>query len=124
MRKYTRLERLQWYDEYLKSPHFTVQRKIARFFSLGFCGVCYLRIPLQAHHLWYGVKGKWYEFLFLRMVCDRDHRRVQFFLGYKLTGAVALITYYYSIKFLYLLTVVLVRTIIYICRWLYREYVI
>lgn len=106
------------YPEFLSSRHFTRQRKIAWFFSFRCCSICWKRYQLSPHHLSYLVVGKWYEFLFLRFLCNDHHRAVQFFFGHKLTSTFPLIAWYYCYKFLWSITVGVFR----IGLWLHHSY--
>ena len=107
-----------WYAEYLQSRHFRRQRQLAWVLSFRCCSICWKRYDLQPHHLSYWVLGRWFEFLFLRFVCSRCHRVVQYIWGRNLRGTVELHLFYYIVQVTYLVTVGVYRFI----KWIISSY--
>lgn len=111
-----------WYESYLHSRHFRFQRWLAWIISIRRCGICYTKLYLQPHHLSYAVLGKWYEFLFLRYVCSKHHKNVQFFFGMMLNKTLQLHLYYYFYKVSYLLTIGVVKLLFSMGKWIAKSY--
>lgn len=118
MIKRTRNRSFVSYTQHLESVKFSLAKKIAYLLAFKRCTICWQRFHLEAHHLWYGCLGKWYEFLFLRYVCDNHHDQVGVYMGVRLHGALALHLNYYRVKFFYLCTIGTLRFL----KWVIISY--
>lgn len=117
MKKRTRSQFVP-YHKHLESRKFSVTKWIAYRLSFKRCTICFQRYHLEAHHLSYKVLGKWFEFFFIRYVCDNHHEQVGKFLGVRLHGTLALHLNYYRVKFGWLCTWGIYNSI----RWVISSY--
>lgn len=107
------------YKEYLRSHHFIQVKK--RAFKKGTsCAICGKKWDLQAHHLLYQGIGKRWEYLTIRFLCSKHHRRVSYILGVVKVPNKAryMIPVYIANKYLYKLF----HAPISFCLWAYSEY--
>lgn len=106
------------YYKHLHSYHFKLQRDLAWFLSLRCCSICFKRYGLEPHHLGYLFVDTFFEWLSLRFVCNKHHKKVQYILGFILHGTLILHIRYYYVKITWLFTFGIYRFV----KWLITSY--
>ncbi len=110
------------YSKHLHSIHFQMQRNIAWVISIRRCNICFARFDLQPHHLGYLFADTIFEWMSLRFVCSRCHKRVQHFLFFRMTKTLPLVINYYVWKIGYWGTIGLIRVMFALLKWFFISY--